>query len=65
MVHVQAVCRATFLGADGTTDSGIGILEQLAIGPHPTGLTGIFDGYAPVFPFMSPSQHGNRHLGAT
>jgi hypothetical protein len=44
MIHVQAVCTATFVGADGTSDRGIGILEQLAIGPHPTGLTGIFDG---------------------
>lgn len=40
-VHVQQLCRATL---DGTT-SGAGILEILAIGPHPSGLTGIFDGY--------------------
>jgi hypothetical protein len=42
-IHIQALCRATFIGADGATEHGIGILEQLAIGPHPTGLTGIFD----------------------
>ena len=29
--------------ADGSIEHGIGILEQLAIGPHPTGLTGILD----------------------
>jgi hypothetical protein len=46
-VHIQAVCKATFTVADGTRESGIGILEQLAIGPHPTGLTGIFDPFAP------------------
>ena len=28
------------------SSTGIGILEQLAIGPHPSGLTGILDGYA-------------------
>jgi hypothetical protein len=42
-VHVQALCRATC-----GDDEGVGILEQLVVGPHaPTGLTGIFDGYAP------------------
>ncbi len=45
-VHVQALCDATLTKADGTVEHGIGILEQLAIGPHPTGLTGILDGYA-------------------
>ena len=45
-VHVQALCDATLTMADGTIEHGIGILEQLAIGPHPTGLTGILDGYA-------------------
>lgn len=39
-VHVQTVCRAS-LGHR----RGIGVLEQLAIGPHePSGLTGLFDG---------------------
>jgi len=42
-IHIQALCRATFRGADGAVEHGIGILEQLAIGPHPTGLTGILD----------------------
>ncbi|MDH3753333.1 MAG: hypothetical protein OEU32_05620 [Acidimicrobiia bacterium] len=42
-IHIQTVCRA-HLGAE----VGVGILEQLAFGPHdPTGLTGIVDGYAP------------------
>ena len=31
------------LGADGAVEHGTGILEQLAIGPHPTGLNGLFD----------------------
>jgi hypothetical protein len=42
-VHVQALCDATYLGPDGVIEHGIGILEQLAIGPHPTGLTGVLD----------------------
>jgi hypothetical protein len=46
LVHVQAICTATYLGADGTVDHGIGILEQLALGPHPSGLTGILEGFA-------------------
>jgi hypothetical protein len=38
--HVQQLVRATW--GDRT---GIGVLEQLAIGPHePSGLTGLFDG---------------------
>jgi hypothetical protein len=44
-LHVQAVCDATYLAPDGSEESGIGILEQLAIGLHPTGLSGIFDPY--------------------
>ncbi len=40
MVHVQALSRARW--GDRT---GIGIVEQLIVGPHePTGLTGIIDG---------------------
>lgn len=46
-IHIQALSKATFHGADGTVEHGIGILEQLAIGPHPSGLTGIFDPYSP------------------
>jgi hypothetical protein len=38
-VHVQQLVRAE--GPDGT---GLGVLEQLHVGPHaPTGLTGLFD----------------------
>ncbi len=44
-VHVQALCDATLTMADGTVEHGIGILEQLALGPHPSGLTGILDGF--------------------
>jgi hypothetical protein len=44
-VHIQALCRATLVKADGSTEHGMGILEQLAFGPHPTGLTGILDPY--------------------
>ena len=39
--------------ADGTVEQGIGILEQLAIGPHPSGLSGILDGY--VEPTKGPA----------
>jgi hypothetical protein len=45
-LHVQALCDATYVGPDGSSEHGTGILEQLAIGDHPTGLSGIFD------PFM-------------
>jgi hypothetical protein len=45
-VHVQALCDATLTRADGTVEHGSGILEQLAFGPHPSGLTGILDGYS-------------------
>ena len=39
-VHVQQVVRATW-----GDRRGLGILEQLAIGPHaPSGLTGLLDG---------------------
>jgi hypothetical protein len=41
-IHIQQVMRASW-GAR----SGLGVLEQLAVGPHePSGLTGLFDGYA-------------------
>lgn len=40
-LHIQAICRAR-LGEH----EGIGILEQLVVGPHePSGLTGIIDPY--------------------
>jgi hypothetical protein len=39
-IHVQQLVRATWGGR-----TGVGVLEQLAIGPHePSGLTGLFDG---------------------
>jgi hypothetical protein len=42
-IHVQTLCRARMGDVEG-----VGVLEQLAIGPHaPTGLTGLFDGYRP------------------
>jgi hypothetical protein len=45
-VHVQSIVRATTSGGLGD-HSGLGVLEQLAIGRHdPTGLGGIFDGFA-------------------
>ena len=42
-IHVQAICGATYVAPDGSTEQGIGILEQLAVGNHPTGLSGILD----------------------
>ena len=33
---------------DGTIEHGTGILEQLAIGPHASGLTGVLDPYTPL-----------------
>jgi hypothetical protein len=47
-VHVQALCDATYVAPDGSTEHGIGILEQLAIGNHPTGLCGILDPFVPL-----------------
>ena len=42
-IHIQALCRAR-LG----DHEGIGILEQLVIGPHdPSGITGIIDPFSP------------------
>jgi hypothetical protein len=47
-IHVQTLCRATYRDTDGRTATGTGILEQLCVGEHPTGLTGILDGYQPT-----------------
>jgi len=47
-VHVQTLCKATYRDDDGRTAQGTGILEQLCVGIHPTGLTGILDGYEPA-----------------
>ena len=42
-IHIQTLCRVRM-----GDSRGVGVLEQLAFGPHqPTGLTGLFDGYAP------------------
>ncbi|HRE01766.1 MAG TPA: hypothetical protein PLV68_10735, partial [Ilumatobacteraceae bacterium] len=46
-VHVQSLCQATCTAPDGTVSTGTGILEQLCIGPHPSGLTGILDPATP------------------
>jgi hypothetical protein len=43
-LHIQAICKARHDGA-GTGSDGIGILEQLVIGPHaPSGFKTILDG---------------------
>jgi hypothetical protein len=56
-LHVQTVCDATYVSPEGMTEQGIGILEQLAIGAHPTGLAGVFDPFAPAGgPPDAPSQ---------
>ena len=40
MVHIQQVCRAT-----SGERSGVGVFEQLVIGPHvPSGFSGLTDG---------------------
>ncbi len=44
-LHVQTLCDATLTLPDGTVEHGMGILEQLCIGPHPSGLVGILDGH--------------------
>jgi hypothetical protein len=42
-IHIQTLCKVRMGSREG-----IGVLEQLAFGPHaPTGLTGIVDGYQP------------------
>ncbi|WP_447760352.1 hypothetical protein [Sphingopyxis panaciterrae] len=42
-MHVQALIRADLTDGD-RSDSGVGVLEQLFVGPHaPTGLTGLLD----------------------
>ena len=39
-LHIQNMCKVTLDGKPGW-----GILEQIAIGPHPSGLTGVLDPY--------------------
>ena len=41
----RRIVDATYTVPDGTVEQGIGILEQLAVGPHPSGLTGLVDGF--------------------
>jgi hypothetical protein len=44
-LHIQALARARHEGPDGTGSDGIGIVEQLVIGPHaPSGFQSILDG---------------------
>jgi len=47
-IHVQTLCRAHYRDSDGVTAEGTGILEQLCVGEHPSGITGILDGYRPT-----------------
>ncbi|MEM6651152.1 MAG: hypothetical protein AAGA72_08830 [Pseudomonadota bacterium] len=43
-LHIQAIVKATHTGPDGIRREGIGILEQLTIGPHaPSGWKDILD----------------------
>ena len=43
-VHIQNIVRARLSGPDADGLTGIGVLEQFAMGDHrPTGLTGFFD----------------------
>ena len=43
-IHIQTLCRVRM-----GEQAGVGVLEQLAFGPHaPTGLTGFVDGFAPA-----------------
>jgi hypothetical protein len=43
-IHIQTLCKVRMGDKEG-----VGVLEQLAFGPHePTGLTGMIDGYTPV-----------------
>ncbi len=46
-IHVQTLSRATFTGPSGDQQIGTGILETMVVGNHrPTGLSGVFDGFA-------------------
>lgn len=46
-LHIQALARAVHTGPDGLGSEGIGIVEQLVIGPHaPSGFRSILDGAA-------------------
>lgn len=44
-LHIQAISKVRHEGPGGLASDGMGILEQLVIGPHaPSGFTQIFDG---------------------
>lgn len=44
-LHVQAVCEARLERPGAAAETGMGVLEQLILGPHaPTRLTGLFTG---------------------
>jgi hypothetical protein len=46
-LHVQAICKVTYRGPDGGGETGRGVLEQIAIGPHaPSGFKQMLD-FAP------------------
>lgn len=46
-LHVQAVAKAVHEGPDGLRSEGIGLVEQLVIGPHaPSGFQSVLDGAA-------------------
>ncbi|MEM7678138.1 MAG: hypothetical protein AAF449_19275, partial [Myxococcota bacterium] len=43
-LHIQAIVKATHKGPDGEASEGIGILEQLTLGPHtPSGWKDVLD----------------------
>ncbi len=43
-LHIQAIVKATHIGPDGQGSEGIGILEQLCLGPHgPSGWKDVMD----------------------
>jgi hypothetical protein len=42
-MHIQGIARATLEFA-GETHSGLGVVEQMFVGPHaPSGMSGLFD----------------------
>jgi hypothetical protein len=46
-LHIQAICAVRHEGEGGLSADGVGILEQLVIGPHaPSGFQSILDGAA-------------------
>ena len=51
-VHVQQVMRASWASSTGSNRTGLGVLEQLVIGPHtPSGFHEMFDGAGIPQPF--------------